>query len=119
MRACDCGKVAKWAFDPGGDMSTQLFWSDSGIAFANNGEGSPRCARCGSALSGMQPVELSAEARISGDTIGLRACLNGYVCPSCGLEQAPAGTFDMDNYGLGAEGAKALKGAIRSVGLDV
>jgi hypothetical protein len=110
-RSCSCGKLTRWAFDPGTDLSTQLFWESDGVATAKGSHHHPRCARCGSELSTLQPVDLAAEARLKGFApIGFRARLPGYVCSSCGLAQAP------QDFARG-DGAVALLDAVRAVGL--
>ena len=119
-KACTCGRLVEWAFDPGADLSEQLFWKPSGIPFARGSGDNPTCARCGSPLGASHAVELAAEARIDGfEPIGFRAWLSGYTCPGCGLEQAPAATFVTDTWGVGAEGAEALEDAVRSIGLKI
>jgi hypothetical protein len=110
-RSCSCGKLTRWAFDPGTDLSTQLFWESDRVATAKGSLRHPRCARCGSELRTLQPVDLVAEAHLEGFApIGFHARLSGYVCSSCGLAQAPPDTWADD-------GAAALMDAARAVGL--
>ena len=109
--SCSCGKLSRWAFDPGTDLSTQLFWESDGVATAKGSRRHPSCARCGSELSMLQPVDLAAEANLEGFApIGFHARLPGYVCSSCGLAQAPPDTFR-------EAGMDALNDAVRGLGL--
>jgi hypothetical protein len=113
-KSCRCGRVAKWAFDPGTDLSTQL---SEGIPFTSD---VGRCAGCGSVHLGRQPVELAAEARLEGfEPIGFRTRLTGFVCAKCGLGHAPDGAFGFHPItGLPySDGAAALLEATRQLRL--
>lgn len=118
-RSCSCGKLAKWAFDPGTDLSTQLFWDKSGIPRAKGTKRAPVCARCGTILGAPEQVELAAQVRLKGfEPIDFRTRLQGFVCQSCGLAQAPRGSFDRTKSGGPvSDGARALDDAVRSIGL--
>jgi uncharacterized protein with PIN domain len=118
-RSCPCGKLTRWAFDPGTDFTTQLLWGEGGIAVADGSTRRPRCASCRSELGALQPVELAAEVRMeSFAPIGVRARLPGYVCLSCGLAQAPPDYFDVAGKGHAPfDGGKAMLDALRAIGL--
>ena len=119
-RACSCGEVSKWAFDPGTEFAEQLFFAD-GVSTAKGSRSNPSCRRCGAALSVLEPVELVAVARLKGFApIEMRVRLPGYRCPSCGLEQGPAHEFDRGDRSRGAvgDGGRALDAAVASVGLS-
>ena len=120
-RACTCGALARWAFDPGTDFSEQLFFGDSGVATARGPRAAPRCRRCRADLQELQDVILEASARVEDFApIGLRIHLLGYRCPSCGLGQAPPHEFDAGTWqyrGRSSDTGKALDAAVGSVGL--
>src|SRR5438045_7111094 len=46
-RSCSCGRLKRWAFDPGLEFSEQLFFDDDGIPIAKGRGGHAKCARCG------------------------------------------------------------------------
>ena len=77
-----------------------------------------RCARCGAILSSRRVVELESEARLEGfEPIGFRTRLEGFVCESCGLQQAPEHSFTATESGGASRGADALNDAVAKVGL--
>jgi hypothetical protein len=109
--ACRCGRLARWAFDPGTDLSEQLFFS--GVPFARSG---PSCSRCGFKLGAHTSVELHAEARIDGfEPIEFLMRGPGWQCSACGLGQAVPGLFDA--WPRPADGARALASAVERLGL--
>jgi hypothetical protein len=121
--ACECGRLARWAFDPGVDFSTQLFYDENGLATADGDRDAPACRRCGSDLGRTEVVTLEATAHLAGFApIGLRIQVNGYSCSSCGLSQAPANEFAA-NFGIysgfvqATDSGRALSAAVRSLGL--
>jgi hypothetical protein len=117
-RSRPCGKLTRWAFDPGTDFTTQLLGKD-GIALAEGRSRHPRCASCRSELGAPQPLELAAELRMEGFApIGFRTRLPGYVCSSCGLAQGPPDYFDVAGKGHAPfDGGKAMLDALRAIGL--
>jgi hypothetical protein len=117
-RACSCGRVVRWAFDPGLEFSTQLF--HHGVPAARGGSRFPKCRDCGSSLAHPEEVTLRASAELDGfDPIEMAIRLQGYRCPSCGLEQAAPDEFDISSRGRTrtSDTGRALDAAIRSVGL--
>jgi hypothetical protein len=62
-RACACGHLARWAFDPGTDFSTQLFFGENGVQTARGSRAAPKCRRCGAALGGHRRVVLETSAQ--------------------------------------------------------
>jgi len=118
-QACACGRLARWAFDPGLDFSEQLF--DGGVATAQGRRGASECCRCGAELGEKSTVVLTASAHLNGFApIAMRAQLLGYRCPACGLEQAPPGEFDVGTRpsAHSTDSGKALEEAVRSIGLS-
>lgn len=121
-RACACGALSKWAFDPGTDFAEQLFFAEDGVATAKGSRSNPQCRRCAAPLSAPEPVELVAVAQLKDfGPIEMRAGLRGYRCASCGLEQAAPHEFDRgDRNSRPVEGGgRALDAAVASVGLSV
>jgi len=115
--------MTQWAFDPGLDFSTQLFFDDGGIAVADGSHGAPRCRRCGAGLARPENVTLTATAAVLEGLvpIGARVRLVGYRCASCSLEQAPPGEFDARGFRSSrrsSDSGKALDAAVRSIGLS-
>jgi hypothetical protein len=119
-KACACGRVAQWAFDPGLDFSTQLFYE--GVHAAHGGSRPPRCDGCGGSLASLEEVTLDASATLDGfEPIGMRLRLLGYRCPSCGLEQAPPHEFDISTrrHSRSSDTGRALDAAVGSIGLHL
>jgi len=117
-RACTCGRVVRWAFDPGLEFSSQLF--DKGVPAARGGRRFPKCRECGGSLANLEAVSFQASAALDGfQPIGMRLRLQGYRCPSCGLEQAPPNELDISSRGHGrsSDTGRALDAAIGSIGL--
>jgi hypothetical protein len=117
-RACSCGRVVRWAFDPGLEFSTQLFWD--GVPTARGGRRFPKCCDCGSSLSRLEDLTVQASANLDGfSPIEMRLQLRGYRCPSCGREQAPPQELDVSSRGRArsSDTGRALDAAIRSIGL--
>src|SRR4051812_28749831 len=119
-RACACGRLAQWAFDPGLEFSEQLFYKDSGAPSAKGRIGAARCRRCDAPLGDPEMVTLEAIASLTGfEPITMRIRLRGYRCPACGTAQAPAGEFDASRWGSrSTDTGKALDAALRSLGLS-
>jgi hypothetical protein len=109
-KACRCGKKVKWAFDPGVDFSTQLFYE--GVPTARDDDGG-RCAGCEGGLDGAATlVVLTLDVQLEGlQPVRARITAPGFRCPSCGLEQAAPGTLESFGY------AEALSNAIATTGL--
>lgn len=118
-RACSCGDLVRWAFDPGGEFSEQLFYV--GLPVANARRGKATCRACGADLGAPEPVVLSATANLDGlAPIGARVTLVGYRCAACGLEQAMPHAFDVSQSGArSSEVGEALDDAVSSLGLTV
>jgi hypothetical protein len=118
-KACPCGRLAEWAFDPGLEFSTQLF-GDGGIATAKGRHGAPQCRGCGADLGLLEPVSLTASARLDGFVpISMTLRANGYRCDTCGLTQLPPGDLDIGRWGArSTDTGRALDAAIESVGLS-
>lgn len=117
-RACGCGRLVKWAFDPGLEFSTQLF--DDGVPSARGGRRFPKCFGCGASLANDEECTFHASANLDGlQPIGMTLRLPGYRCPSCGLEQAPPHEFDISSRGHSrtSDTGRALDAALRSIGL--
>jgi hypothetical protein len=117
-RACRCGRVARWAFDPGLEFSTQLF--RDGSPEARGGRRFPKCCDCGGSLANLEDVTFHAAANLDGfSPIEMRLRLRGYRCPSCGREQAPPQEFDVSNRGRArsSDTGRALDAAVASIGL--
>lgn len=117
-KACSCGRHAGWAFDPGADFSTQLFW-DGKIATAKRSlRGRSQCARCNSRLDEPFRVECHAQVQLEGfAAIDFRTRAPGFRCASCGLEQVAGQTFELSKFGSVSDGADALENAFRELGL--
>jgi hypothetical protein len=118
-RACACGRVVKWAFDPGGDFSTQLFYDD-GVPAARGGRSAPKCRGCGTSLGIPEKVTLQSAATLDDlPPMTMKVRLMGYRCPACGLEQALPHEFDITTRGgrRSSDTGRALDAAIESIGL--
>lgn len=119
-KACACGRVAQWAFDPGLDFSTQLFYE--GVHAAHGGSDSSKCYGCGSSLASLEEVTVEAFAKLDGfEPIGMKLRLLGYRCPSCGLEQVPPHEFDSftRRRSRSSDTGRALDAAVGSIGLHL
>jgi hypothetical protein len=117
-KACACGRIVQWAFDPGLDFSTHLFYE--GVHAADGGSSSPKCYGCGGSLASLEEVTLHACATLDGfEPIGMKLRLLGYRCPSCGLEQAPPHEFDISSRGRSrsSDTGRAVDAAVASIGL--
>ena len=118
-RSCACGKLTRWAFDPGLEFSEQLFLNDDGVPTARGGGDHAKCVRCGESLGVPRRVRVEAQAHLKGFApIEFAVTLPGYTCPGCGLEQAPEGSFDTSQWLSLSDGAAALEEATRSLGLE-
>ena len=118
-RSCACGKLTRWAFDPGLEFSEQLFLNDDGVPTARGGGDHAKCVRCGESLGAPRQVRVEAQAHLKGSApIEFAVTLPGYTCPGCGLEQAPEGSFDTSQWLSLSDGAAALEEATRSLGLE-
>lgn len=114
--ACECGRRVRWAFDPGTELSEQLFHRE--IPFAKSEGGTSLCVRCGSSLGETIPVDLTAEAVIEGFAlITLNTRVAGFVCSECGQKQATPNSFDTGCRGPLSAGAAALVEAASTLGL--
>ena len=119
-RACACGRVVKWAFDPGLEFGKQLFYE--GVHTAGGSRRHPRCSQCRTSLLNIQEVTLPASAKLDGfQPIGMTVRMLGYRCPECGTEQAPPGAFDvtMKSGSRSSDAGRALDAAFESIGLPV
>ena len=119
-KACACGRVVQWAFDPGLEFSTQLFYE--GVPSGHGGRRAPKCCGCGGLLAGLEEVTLRSSAKLDGlPPIEMKLRLFGYRCPACGLEQAPPDEFDISNrrHLRSSDTGRALDAAIESVGLHL
>ena len=121
-KACTCGHVVRWAFDPGTDFSDQLFFGENAVRTARGSKGAPTCRRCGAPLDGQQQVTLMATAQFDNFApIEMHMRLLGYHCPACGLDQAPPHEFDAGDIHTRSRSSptgKALDAAVESIGLD-
>jgi hypothetical protein len=119
-KACACGRVVQWAFDPGLEFSTQLFYE--GVPAGHGGRRSPKCCGCGGSLANLEEVTLHASAKLDGlAPIEMQLRLLGYRCPACGLEQAPPDELNISSRGhiRSSDTGRALDAAIESVGLHL
>jgi hypothetical protein len=111
--------LAQWAFDPGTDLSTQLFYEPTGIRSAGGSKRAPECAQCKQVLGDPEQVTLDASVRLKGfEPIHFRTRLNGYICKNCGLAQAPPDSWvTVGRLGKASGGGSALNEAVKSIGL--
>ena len=121
-KACRCGRLVQWAFDPGLEFSEQLF-ADEGVPTAKGRKGDPICRACGAELGHPEPVTLTATAQLNGFApISMTVRASGYRCASCGLAQAPPGEFEaggMYSKVRPTDAGRALDAATESVGLSL